>query len=668
MAGRLPDPGATGWRDAATTRVPGHVAFDGLIPDHGIATLSRAIVIPRDWSGDAVFARFDGAYSRAEIFVNGLPAGTYAAGATSFDVDLTPFLVPGENVLTVVLTEYTPHAVLDYMSWYAHISLLGIWREAFLFRVPNVHLGPTDLRPDWDLQTHTGTIEIRTDIVNLQARVQVYRLELSVFDAGRLVHRTTLTGDVAAAGSAHRRAALKVPDVEPWSAEVPRLYDLDITLQVADGRATSYRRRIGFRRVEVRGNQLLVNGAPIRLVGVNRHDARMRTGRTMRYEDLRHDVLALRQANVNIIRTAHYPADPRLLELCDELGMYVQDQMPICFAAGFDDHRWTRTNEAAHLVPIVLEVTAETVGRDQGHPSLIIWDLANETQWGWGFDVQLALVRAMDPSRPTIFSFDLNQLGDANPLPQKRRADRPDIRTYHYPGWDRSWQEDVDWLRSYDQPVILDECTPPFQDNARAPLHAEMLAIDPGVRDYWVTGIRPFMARAMRDRGCIGGMIWSAVDDQFVLPIEESVGFGSWAHLTRLDYYRVRDVHPPQDGLTFRGEGEWGLHRRLGPAAARAVARSQTVFANRDRRRRLRCRRRPAGAPCSESAFASRARDAGGSARRRRRRRRRGRRIGPCPSRSGRRGAPCVGGTDGRAGRRGRLLASRGLAGRCVQL
>ena len=556
--GRLADPTAPGWRDAALTGVPGHVAFDGLIPDRGIATLRRQIVIPPDWAGDVVFARFDGAYGQAEIFVNGHAAGTHSAGATSFDVDLTPFLSSGENLLTLVLTEYTPHAVIDYMSWYAHTSLLGVWREAFLFRVSKVHLGPTDLRADWDVAQRSGMLEFTTEIVNVAPQAASYTLELSISDAGRLVHRTTLSGVVDGAGSSQRHGSLVVPDVEAWSAEVPRRYDLDIVLQVAGG-GTSYRRKIGFRRVQVVGNQLLVNGAPIRLTGVNRHDARMRSGRSMRTDDLRHDVLAFRQANINVIRTAHYPADPRLLEICDELGMYVQDQMPICFAAGFDDHHWTRTNEAAHLVPYVLEVTAETVGRDQAHPSVLIWDLANETQWAWGFDAQLALVREMDPSRPTIFSFDLNQIGDVNPLPRKPAAARPDIRTYHYPGWDRPWREDIDWLCSYDQPVVLDECSPPFQDNARAPLHADILAIDPGMRDYWVTGLQPFVKRAMQDRGCIGGMIWSAVDDQWTLPIDESVGFGNWAHLTKLDYYRVRDVHPPQEGRFFRGEGEWGL-------------------------------------------------------------------------------------------------------------
>jgi hypothetical protein len=557
--GRLSDPAAPDWGRAPATRVPGHVAFDGLIPDRGVATLRRTISLPATWAGDVVFARFDGVYGRAELFVNGAAAATHSAGATSFDADLTRFLVVGENVLTLVITEYTPHAVLDYMSWYAHTSLLGIWREACLFHVPQLHLGPTGLHADWDVATGSGTLDVTTDIVNVGDQSATYTLELSISDAGRLVHRSTLAGTIAAAGSGRRHTSLAVPDVAPWSAEIPRRYDLDIVLQVAGAGAATYRRKIGFRHVEVVGNRLLVNGAPIRLTGVNRHDARMRSGRSMRTEDLRHDVLAFRHANINVIRTAHYPADPRLLEICDELGMYVQDQMPICFAAGFDDHHWTRTNDAAHLVPYVLEVTAETVARDQAHPSVLIWDLANETQWAWGFDAQLALVREMDPGRPTIFSFDLNQISEVNPLPRLPAGKRPDLRTYHYPGWDRPWREDIDWLDTYDQPVVLDECSPPFQDNARAPLHADILAIDPGMRDYWVTGLQPFVARAMRDKGCIGGMIWSAVDDQWTLPIDESVGLGNWAHLTRLDYYRVRDVHPPQDGRYFRGEGEWGL-------------------------------------------------------------------------------------------------------------
>src|SRR5204862_7457125 len=182
-----------------------------------------------------------------------------------------------------------------------------------------------------------------------------------------------------------------------WAAEEPGLYELEVVVGAEGGTdggtAQSDRRRIGFRRVEPRGNQLLVNGAPIRIRGVNRHDSRLLKGRALSAEDMRADVVNLRQANVNVIRTSHYPPSPHLLDVCDEVGMFVFEQPPICFSGGFDDHRWTRTNEDARLVPYLLEVTAETVARDQGHPSVIVWDLGNESRWGSGFDAQLALVR-----------------------------------------------------------------------------------------------------------------------------------------------------------------------------------------------------------------------------------------------------------------------------------
>src|SRR5262249_31753 len=150
------------------------------------------------------------------------------------------------------------------------------------------------LHLDFDPQNKTGTLDFAADIVNLDAQPKSCALRLSILDGDRLIHRTTLEGNIAADGSVRRAAKLIVPDVEPWSAEMPRRYDLDIELRATDGAVVTYRRRIGFRRVEVRGRQLLVNGAPIRLLGINRHDARLRTGRSMRYDDLRHDVLALR--------------------------------------------------------------------------------------------------------------------------------------------------------------------------------------------------------------------------------------------------------------------------------------------------------------------------------------------------------------------------------------
>ena len=544
----------------ATTRVPGHIIYDALVPEDGVGTFHRAFDVPESWSGSAVFLRCDGAYGRAQVYVNGSLAGVHGSGATSFDVDITPFLRPGTNALAITLTEYTPHAVLDDMSWYAHMSLLGIWREIQLFSTPLVHLGQFDLHADWDPNRQTGSLELGVDVINLGPVGRSYDLKVTV-SAGdsAVVHRSSRRGEIDASAS-HRQAIGSGPlAVRPWSAEEPRLYDLEVVVGVDGGPAQTYRRRIGFRRVETRGNQLLLNGSPIRIRGVNRHDSRILKGRALSAEDMREDVVNLRQANVNVIRTSHYPPSPHLLDACDELGMFVFEQPPICFSGGFDDHHWTRTNEAAQLVPYLLEVTAETVRRDVGRPSIIVWDLGNESRWGSGFDAQLALVRSVDPSRPTTFSFDLNELGPENELVGKPTAERPDIRSYHYPGWDRTWQEDLEWLGSYDQPVVLDEYAPLFAPCLRSPGEGYGLAIDPGIRDYWGAGYRPFMEAALQDQGCIGGLIWGGFGEVFAIPLDLTIGQGPWAHLRMADYVRTRDHYPAEPGVYRRGDGDWGI-------------------------------------------------------------------------------------------------------------
>jgi beta-galactosidase len=550
----------------AAARVPGHIIYDGLVPEDGAGTFHRTFDLPAAWAGRAAFLRCDGAYGRAEVRVNGTLAGVHGSGATSFDVDLTPFVRPGENELAITLTEFTPHAVLDDMSWYAHMSLLGIWRDIFLFATPLLHLGQLELDADWDPDRRVGTLSLAADAINLDTVGRSYHLEVSIRDAsvagdrdGGVIHRSRRFGSIGAGTNAREDLVSEPLAVAPWSAEEPRLYELEVVLTGDGGDPQVVHRRIGFRRVERRGNQLLVNGAAIRIRGVNRHDSRILKGRALSAADMREDVVNLRRANVNVIRTSHYPPSPHLLDACDELGMFVFEQPPICFSGGFDDHHWTRTNEAAQLIPIVLEVTAETVRRDRGRCSVIVWDLANESRWGSAFDAQLALVREMDRTRPTTFSFDLNELGAENELVGKPAADRPDIRSYHYPGWDRTWQEDLAWLGAYDQPVVLDEYAPLFAPCLRGPGEGYGLAIDPGIRDYWGAGYRRFMEAALQDRGVIGGLIWGGFGEVFAIPLDLTIGQGPWAHLPVTDYVRTRDHYPAEPGVFRRGDGDWGI-------------------------------------------------------------------------------------------------------------
>ncbi len=545
---------------STTTRVPGHIVYDGLVPDGGVATFQRGFEVPASWAGGAVFLRCDGAYGRAEVYVNGSLAAVHGSGATSFDAEITPYLRSGANSLAITLTEYTPHAVLDDMSWYAHMSLLGIWRDVFLFTTPRLHLGQLDLDADWDPELGSGSLRVGTDVINVAGDERAFELTVTISDdSGAVVHRASRRGSVGGASSTRIDLATGPLAVSPWSAEEPVRHGLEVLVAADGDQPQAYRRRIGFRRVETRGNQLLVNGAPIRIRGVNRHDSRILKGRALSAQDMRDDVVNLRRSNVNAIRTSHYPPSPHLLDICDEVGMFVFEQPPICFSGGFDDHHWTRTNEAVRLIPYLIEVTAETVARDKGHCSVIVWDLGNESRWGSGFDAQLALVRAMDPARPTIFSFDLNELGDENELVRRPVEQRPDLRSYHYPGWDRTWQEDLAWLGAYEQPTVLDEFAPLFAPCLRGPGEGYGLAIDPGIRDYWGAGYQPFMEAALGDRGCIGGMIWAGFGEVFAIPLDLTIGEGPWAHLPVADYVRTRDHYPAEPGVFRRGDGDWGM-------------------------------------------------------------------------------------------------------------
>lgn len=544
---------------SATARVPGHIIFDGLVPQDGVATFHRRVELPDAWADRAVFLRCDGAYGRSEVRVNGSLAGVHGAGATSFDVDLTDFVRPGANDVAITLTEFTPYAVLDDMSWYAHMSLLGLWRDVCLFSVPRVHLGALGIDADWDAHEGAGALELGLDVINAGADGRDYAIDVLISADGAVIHRTSRRGSILGGSMAHEVVATGPLDVEPWSAELPRLYDLEVALSMGDQERQTYRRRVGFRRVETRGNQLLVNGAPVRVRGVNRHDSRILKGRALSHEDMRDDILNLRRTNVNVIRTSHYPPSPHLLDVCDEVGMFVFEQPPICFSGGFDDHHWTRTNEAAELIPYLLDVTAETVARDDGHASVIVWDLGNESRWGPAFDAQLALVREMDPHRPTTFSFDLNELGPENPLVGIPDAERPEIRSYHYPGWDRTWQEDLAWLGAYGQPTVLDEYAPIFAPCLRGPGEGYGLAIDPGIRDYWGAGYQPFIAAALQEQGVIGGLIWGGFGEVFAIPLDLTIGEGPWAHLPVTDYVRTNDHYPAEPGVFRRGDGDWGI-------------------------------------------------------------------------------------------------------------
>ena len=571
----------------ATTRVPGHVIYDG----------ARARGRRRDVPADVRRCPRrgpDGPSSSAATaptgeprsYVNGSLAGVHGSGATSFDVDLTPFLRPGANDLAITLTEFTPYAVLDDMSWYAHMSLLGIWRDVFLFSSrSSTSASSTSTRTGIPTRA-TGSLELGVDVINLDPDGRDVSSSTSTIRDGAGRGRPSLEP------RAGRSAARAAPGVgsrpEPLGGPArgrprsPGSTTSRSCCRRTAGPPQAYRRRIGFRRVEVRGNQLLVNGAPIRVRGVNRHDSRILKGRALSADDMREDVVNLRRANVNVIRTSHYPPSPHLLDICDEVGMFV-----VRAAADLLLGRVRRPPLDAHERGGPADpVPARGDRRDRRpRPGALPRSSSGTSA------TRAAGAAASTPSwpssgrwtrrRPTIFSFDLNELGPENELVRKPAAERPDIRSYHYPGWDRTWQEDLAWLGSYDQPVILDEYAPLFAPCLRGPGEGYGLAIDPGIRDYWGAGYQPFMEAALQEQGVHRradlGRVRRGVRDP-ARPHDRRGSVGPPAG------DRLRPDPRPLPGRARRlpaGRRRLGHLRRLEPAAAGALARPRDVLADR---------------------------------------------------------------------------------------
>jgi len=328
--------------------------------------------LPDDWPRDGAVLRFEGVDSCFKVWVNGVEAGTAKGSRLPSEFEVGPLLRPGRNLLAVRVHQWSSGSYLeDQDMWW----LPGIFRDVTLLSRPVVE--DVFVHADYDHVTGAGTL--RVDVDPSYARILVPELGLDL-----------APGETA-----------RVASVEPWSAEVPRLYDA----QVVAG-AETVEVRIGFRTVALVDGLLTVNGRPLFFRGVNRHEHDPRRGRAVSVETMRQDLVLMKQHNLNAVRTAHYPPHPAFLDLCDELGLWVIDECDI-ETHGFIYTDW-RGNPAddPDWAPMMLDRMRRMVERDKNHPSVIIWSLANESHRGRNFGVLAEWTRERDPGRALFYERD----------------------------------------------------------------------------------------------------------------------------------------------------------------------------------------------------------------------------------------------------------------------
>lgn len=363
-----------------------------------VSSYRRSFTVPADWAGRQTFIVFNGVASAFHVYVNGRHVGYSEDSRTPAEFNLTPYLKPGENLLAVQVYRYGDGAYLEDQDFW---RLSGIFRDVSLWSAADLDLRDLQLDASLADDQRSGVLQLSTWTRDYAGRARRYTVEASLLDAaGRTLARDTLAGQAPAGGEHAASARLDGLRIEPWSAEQPRLYSVLLTLKDETGRALAhYARKVGFRRVEIKGGNLLVNGQPILIKGVNRHDHSHLTGQYVSEADMRADLDAMKRLNINAIRTSHYPNDPRFLELVDEYGFYVVSEANIETHEYGTDPGNALANDPSWY-PAQLDRVRNMVERFKNHPSVIVWSLGNESGDGPNFERMGQWVKQRDPSRP----------------------------------------------------------------------------------------------------------------------------------------------------------------------------------------------------------------------------------------------------------------------------
>ncbi|HEY7047977.1 MAG TPA: glycoside hydrolase family 2 TIM barrel-domain containing protein [Jatrophihabitantaceae bacterium] len=334
----------------------------------------RTFDLPDGWPGGAAVLRFLGVDSAFTVWLNGTELGRSTGSRLTTEFDVGPLLRPAGNELVVRVHQWSAASYLeDQDMWW----LSGIFRDVALLARPAGAIDDYFVRADFDPATGSGTLRIDTDV---PARLDVPALGLVGVDAA----------------GPHR-----IERVEPWSAEVPRIYDAELR---AGGERIAV--RIGFRTVAIRDGVLTVNGRRVLFRGVNRHEWNPDRGRAVTADDMRRDVELMKQHNVNAVRTSHYPPHPDFLDLCDQYGLYVVAECDLeTHGFAFVDWRCNPSDDP-RWQPALLDRMQRTVERDKNHPSIVMWSLGNESGTGRNLAAMSEWVHDRDPSRPVHYEGD----------------------------------------------------------------------------------------------------------------------------------------------------------------------------------------------------------------------------------------------------------------------
>lgn len=358
--------------------------------ENHVGSYVRNVTLPADWKGKEVYIHFGSVTSNIYLWVNGQFVGYSEDSKLGAEFDVTKFLKPGENRIAFQVFRWSDGSWLEDQDFW---RLSGVARGVYMYARPTVHLEDLFIKTNLDAQYKDATLTVDAQMKGAGASAK-----FALMQGGKVIAEAIGKADKAG------NVAVSMPVANPakWSAEVPNLYKLVTTVYDSKGQPTEViPQNVGFRSVEIKGQQLLVNGQPVLIKGADRHELDPDGGYHVSRERMIQDIELLKKFNFNSVRTSHYPNDPQWYELCDQYGIYLVDEANIeAHGMGYgaqnlgSDVRF----DLAHL-----ERTSRMQERDKNHPSIIVWSMGNESGDGANFRAAYKAMKEFDNTRPVQY-------------------------------------------------------------------------------------------------------------------------------------------------------------------------------------------------------------------------------------------------------------------------
>ncbi|WP_018931687.1 glycoside hydrolase family 2 TIM barrel-domain containing protein [Gracilibacillus lacisalsi] len=441
----------------------------------------RYFYIDPDWENQHIFLRFEGVDSAFHLFINGKEVGYSQGSRIPAEFNVTDYVQTGENAIAVKVYQWSDASYIeDQDMWW----LSGIFRDVYLLARPSCYVQDFFVETELDQDYHHAKLNIETVLNELPT--ENYNIEYQLYHPERsLVKQAEATID--------QQKSVQTIEVEAplkWSAETPSLYQLFIILKKDDQIIEVIPVKVGFRSIELKDGLLLVNGKAIKLKGVNRHDHHPDFGKAVPYDWMVEDVKMMKRHNINAVRTAHYPNDPRFYALCDQYGLYVIDEADLeCHGFEYigqphlisDDPEW----QEAYLDRMI-----RMVERDKNHPSIMMWSLGNESGYGQNHDAMYQWTKERDPSRLVHYEGECRTIMNGSNMDPEKDPVSSDVFTTMY--------TDIDILKRLGKKDFLQ--TPHILCE-----YAHAMGNSPGaLKEYWETFYRYPRLQ--------GGFVWEWMD------------------------------------------------------------------------------------------------------------------------------------------------------------